>query len=149
MSCYEWMHPKEIEEEMARRTERSAMQKIEVASPKKRSVFTKFLLAIGVLTVTSGCASITHGTKQEITFNPPEHQVCAVSRADGILGSVQASSPTLTVERTSNPITLDCGDSVTVYEPSINAAAYTSMMWIDFGLVDFATGAAWTYSEKQ
>lgn len=106
-------------------------------------------LAIIAALALSGCASITHGTKQEITFNPPEHQVCAVSRADGILGSVQASSPTLTVERSSDLITLDCGDSVTVYEPSINAAAYTSMMWIDFGLVDFATGAAWTYGEKK
>lgn len=97
----------------------------------------------------SGCATITQGTSQEITFNPPEHQVCAVSRADGLLGSVQHSAPTLTVKRTSDPITLDCGDSVTVYEPSVNAAAYTSIMWVDFGLVDFATGAAWTYGETK
>lgn len=95
----------------------------------------------------SGCATITNGTRQDITFAVPEHQVCAVSRVDGILGSVQASSPTITVERNRHPITLDCGDSVTVYEPSINAAGYTSIGLIDFGLVDFATGALWSYGE--
>lgn len=153
MSCYEYLHPKEIEEELARRAERAirrrAEQEAKEAARKERNPIVRFLLAIGVLTITSGCASITHGTKQEITFNPPADRVCAVSHVSGILGSVQQSEPTLTVPRDNDPITLDCGDSVTVYEPAINAAAYTSILWIDFGLTDFATGAAWTYSEKQ
>ena len=97
----------------------------------------------------SGCATITNGTRQDITFNPPPNQVCAVSRLDGVLGSVQASSPTLTVQRNKHPITLDCGDSVTVYTPEINAAGYTSIGLIDFGLVDFATGALWSYGEVE
>lgn len=97
--------------------------------------------------ILSGCATITNGTRQDITFAPPEHQVCAVTRVDGFLGSVQADTPTLTVERNRHPITLDCGGSVTVYEPSINAAGYTSIGLIDFGLVDFATGALWSYGE--
>lgn len=95
----------------------------------------------------SGCATITNGTKQDITFNPPTERVCAVSRVDGVLGSVQTSSPTIAVERNRHPITLDCGDSVTVYEPAINAAGYTSIGLIDFGLVDFATGALWEYKQ--
>ena len=102
---------------------------------------------IAAALLASGCATITNGTQQDITFAVPEHQVCAVSRVDGILGSVQASAPTLTVERNRHPITLDCGDSVAVYEPSINAAGYTSIGLIDFGLVDFATGALWSYGE--
>lgn len=106
----------------------------------KTAILTMALLA-------SGCATITNGTSQDITFAMPEHQVCAVSRVDGILGSVQTSAPTITVQRSRDPITLDCGDSVTVYEPSINAAGYTSIGLIDFGLVDFATGALWQYGE--
>lgn len=106
----------------------------------KTAILTMALLA-------SGCATITNGTQQTITFAPPEHQVCAVSRVDGVLGSVQASAPTITVERNRHPITLDCGGSVTVYKPSINAAGYTSIGLIDFGLVDFATGALWSYEE--
>lgn len=93
----------------------------------------------------SGCATITNCTRQNITFEPPAHQVCAVSRVDGILGSVQASSPTITIERNRYPITLDCGDSVTVYTPEINAAGYTSIGLIDFGLIDSITGAMWEY----
>ncbi len=103
--------------------------------------------AIIAALVLSGCATITNGTRQDITFAVPEHQVCAVSRVDGVLGSVQASSPTITVERNRHPITLVCGDSVTVYTPEINAAGYTSIGLIDFGLVDFATGALWEYEE--
>lgn len=97
--------------------------------------------------VLSGCATITNGTQQTITFAPPEHQVCAVTRVDGFLGSVQANAPTLTVDRNRQPITLDCGDSVTVYEPEINAAGYTSIGLIDFGLVDSLTGAMWEYKQ--
>lgn len=104
------------------------------------------LALLAAITI-SGCATITNGTSQEITFTPPANQVCAVSRVDGVLGSVQASTPTLTVKRSNDPITLDCGDSVTVYTPEINAAGYTSIGLIDFGLVDFATGALWEYSE--
>jgi len=104
------------------------------------------LILLAVLSM-SGCATINNGTSQEITFNPPANQVCSVSRVDGVLGSVQQSAPTLKVKRSRNPITLDCGDSVTVYEPKINAAGYTSITLIDFGLVDFATGALWEYSE--
>lgn len=85
MSCYEPMTTRETKEEMIRKADRA----VQTVEPKKNNLLTRFLFAIGVLAVTSGCASITHGTKQEITFNPPEHQVCAVSRADGILGSVQ------------------------------------------------------------
>lgn len=103
--------------------------------------------AIIAALVLSGCATITNGTSQDITFAVPEHQVCAVSRVDGVLGSVQASSPTVTVERNRHPITLDCGDSVTVYTPEINAAGYTSIGLIDFGLVDSITGAMWEYRE--
>lgn len=103
--------------------------------------------AIIAALVLSGCATITNGTQQTITFAPPEHQVCAVTRVDGILGSVQTSAPTITVQRSRHPITLNCGDSVTVYTPEINAAGYTSIGLIDFGLVDFATGALWQYNE--
>jgi hypothetical protein len=103
------------------------------------------ILAIAL--IASGCATITNGTRQDITFTVPEHQVCAVSRVDGVLGSVQASAPSITVERNRHPITLDCGDIVKVYEPRINAAGYTSIGLIDFGLVDFATGALWEYKQ--
>lgn len=107
---------------------------------------TRSLLSLCAVVLT-GCATITNGTEQSITFDPPPDRVCAVTRVDGVLGSVQTAAPTLVVTRTKHPITLDCGDTQTVYEPKINAAGYTSIGFIDFGLVDFATGALWEYRE--
>jgi hypothetical protein len=104
--------------------------------------------AILAALVLSGCASITHGTKQDITFEAPPQQVCYITQGSTMIASI-AETQTIKVGRSKEPITVDCGNEKKVYAAEINAAAYTSMMWIDFGLVDFATGAAWTYSEKQ
>ena len=96
----------------------------------------------------TGCASITHGTKQDITFDPPPQQVCYITQGSTMIASI-AETQTISVARSKEPITVDCGNEKKVYASEVNAAAYTSMMWLDFGLVDFATGAAWTYGVKK
>ena len=106
------------------------------------------IIAALAIFATTGCASITHGTTQSMTFETPPQQVCYITQGETMIASI-AETQTIKVSRSKEPITVDCGSEKKVYAAEINAAAYTSMMWIDFGLVDFATGSAWTYSEKQ
>lgn len=101
---------------------------------------------IAAVALCSGCASITNGTTQDIVFDAPVDQVCLANTAEQTLGSVQGQQ-TITVERDSNPITLHCPTFTKTYTPSISAAGWTSITLIDFGLVDYATGAIWEYGE--
>lgn len=101
---------------------------------------------IATVALCSGCASITNGTTQDIVFEAPAQQVCLVNTIDQTLGSIQGQQ-TMTVQRGSSPITLHCPAFTKTYTPSISAAGWTSITLIDFGLVDYATGAIWEYGE--
>lgn len=104
----------------------------------------KCLLPIALLT---GCATITNGTTQEMHFHPPPQQVCYITQGQTMLASI-AQPTTLTVQRDNDAITMDCGNTKTLFAAHINAAGHTSILFLDFGLVDFATGALWEYSEQ-
>jgi hypothetical protein len=105
----------------------------------------KLLMMLVVLSL-SGCATITKGTEQDISFPAEQGKFCEVYRGDALLGTFGPEPKTITVSRKREPITVDCGDTLKVLEPSINAAGYTSIMWFDFGLVDYLTGAMWEYT---
>jgi hypothetical protein len=105
----------------------------------------KYVALIALLAMT-GCATITNGTEQEISFPAEEGKFCEVYRGDSLLGTFGTEPKTITVRRKREPITVDCGDTLTVLEPSITVAGYTSIMWIDFGIVDYLTGAMWEYT---
>jgi len=102
-------------------------------------------LILAAAMLASGCATITNGTEQTLQFDTQPGQVCNITRSGEALGTVGADSPTITVQRSSAPLNVECEDSVQIIESSINAAGYTSIMWLDFGLVDFITGALWEY----
>ncbi len=100
-------------------------------------------LIIAAALLASGCATITNGTEQTLNFKPQPGQICHISRAGEAIGTVGADAPSITIRRSSESLRVDCGDVVEILEPKINPAGYTSIMWIDFGLVDFITGALW------
>jgi len=102
-------------------------------------------LILAAALLASGCATITNGTEQTLNFSPPSGQVCNVTRSGVAIGTVGTDSPAITIRRSRDPLVVECEESVQVIEPNINAAGYTSIFWLDFGLVDFITGALWEY----
>jgi len=105
----------------------------------------KNLIIVYALALT-GCATVTNGTTQAVTFHPSG--VCEVVQSGEKIATIDATT-TLEIKRKKDSITLDCGDVKKTYKASINAAGYTSITMIDFGLVDFLTGALWEYEEEK
>lgn len=110
-------------------------------------VFVGLVMGICIVLALTGCATATHGTKQEIDFTLPPGQVCEVMQDGQPIGTVRQAESMLVVRRMNKPVNLVCDEFVTVYRPAINKAGYTSIMFIDFGLVDYITGALWSYEQ--
>jgi len=102
-------------------------------------------LILAAALLASGCATITNGTEQTLNFDTQPGQVCHITRSGVALGTVGTDSQTITIQRSGDPLHVECGESVQVIEPNINAAGYTSIFWLDFGLIDFISGALWEY----
>lgn len=109
----------------------------------------KKLIAVVSILAASGCASITNGTNQTMAFEVPSDQVCLLNTVEKNIASVQSSNSEVEVERDNNPVTLHCPTFTKQYTPEISAAGWTSILLIDFGAVDYATGAIWEYKEKE
>ena len=106
----------------------------------------KILLLAAVL-ATSGCAAMTNGTTQDLRFPAESGRFCEIYRGDENLGFYGPEPKTVTVKRSQDPITIDCGNTTKVVEAEITPAGYTSLFLSpDFGLTDyFFTSAAWGY----
>ena len=103
----------------------------------------------------SGCASITQGTSQVITFSfdPPEARCVATRGSDGVLGTITQSMPTLSVSKGASDIVLAC--SAPGYKPSslrmvskTQASGVVGGFFLDLGIVDMMTGAMWAYENQ-
>jgi hypothetical protein len=101
-----------------------------------------------------GCASMTQGTSQVITFDiaPPSSQ-CLVAGKGGInLGKVTPFENLLTVPKGKSDLTASC--SAAHYQSndfSIKSSAQPIAMasfLLDFGITDMLTGAMWAYPNK-
>jgi len=101
---------------------------------------------IPLLAVVSGCSTLVNGTTQDITFEPPPNQVCYITQGKTMVASI-AETTKLTVKRDSDIITLDCGNGTKTYVADLTVEGWTSIAFIDFGLVDYLTGAIWEYKE--
>jgi len=104
--------------------------------------------------VLSGCASITQGTSQVLTFNlEPKEIICQATRdGDGTLGSVTYQNPTLNVSKDKDDIILSC--RADGYKPktmkiasSATTAGVTGVL-LDFGITDMITGAMYKYPDS-
>ncbi len=107
-----------------------------------------------LLFVITGCASITQGTSQVLTFNlEPKEILCQATRdGDGTLGSVTYQNSSLNVSKDKDDIIVSC--KADGYKPktikiasSATTAGVTGVL-IDFGITDMVTGAMYKYPDS-
>ena len=101
--------------------------------------------------VLAGCASITEGTSQILSFKiDPKDATCVLTRVDdGELGSVRANSSTIRVSKDKDDIVIQCEapgyQSKTIRLVSKATTAGVTGMLLDFGITDMITGAMYAY----
>lgn len=112
------------------------------------------VLALGSVVLFSGCATITQGTQQSISFKlEPKDTICDVSRVgDGKLGRVSSSSSTIFVGKDKDDIIVVCNadgyeQSTTKVVSGATGAGVTGVL-LDFGITDMITGAMYRYPEE-
>jgi hypothetical protein len=110
-------------------------------------------LALGSIAFISGCATITQGTQQAISFRlEPKDTICEVSRVgDGKLGRISSTSSTLYVGKDKDDILVVCNapgyeQSTTKVVSGATGAGVTGVL-LDFGITDMITGAMYRYPE--
>ena len=101
-----------------------------------------------------GCATVTQGTQQAITFKiEPKTTVCEVSRiGDGKIGRISSSSNTIHVGKDKDDIVVICTapgyeQSTTRVVSGATGAGVTGVL-LDFGITDMITGAMYRYPEE-
>lgn len=117
----------------------------------------KFLNKLSIITLvlsSVGCATITQGTQQAITFKlEPKSTVCEVSRiGDGKIGRISSSSNTIHVGKDKDDILVVCNapgydQSTTKVVSGATGAGVTGVL-LDFGITDMITGAMYRYPEE-
>ncbi|TFW69650.1 hypothetical protein C3Y98_12520 [Methylotenera oryzisoli] len=111
------------------------------------------LISLGILLSVSGCATISQGTQQLITFKlEPKEAVCEVSRVgDGKLGSISGKSNIIQVGKDKDDIVVVCNaegyaQSTTKIVSGATGAGVTGVL-LDLGITDMITGAMYRYPE--
>ncbi|MBF0309002.1 MAG: hypothetical protein HQL56_05710 [Magnetococcales bacterium] len=99
-----------------------------------------------------GCATLTQGTSQLLTFSiEPKEAVCDLTRVDeGKLGSISGKNNMINVTKDKDDIVIQCSapgykQSTTRLVSSASGAGVVGAVTLDLGLVDFTTGAMWKY----
>ena len=112
------------------------------------------VVSFGILVILSGCATVTQGTQQAISFKlEPKDTICESSRVgDGKLGRVSSSSSTLFVGKDKDDIIVVCNavgyeQSTTKVVSGATGAGVTGVL-LDFGITDMITGAMYRYPEE-
>ncbi|NGZ28905.1 MAG: hypothetical protein G8345_18700 [Magnetococcales bacterium] len=112
-------------------------------------------LYILVAILLNGCATITQGSKQMITFSiEPKISVCELTRIDdGILGSVNGNNNVITVSKDKDDIVIKCSSpgyktSTSRLVSSATGSGVTGAIFLDLGIVDMTTGAMWAYPSE-
>jgi hypothetical protein len=101
----------------------------------------------------TGCASITQGTNQVISFSiDPTEAKCSIVNKDGAtLGTVTGRSNLLQVSKGASDLVVNCQadgfEQKTTRIVSSTQAAGVIGVVIDFGIVDMLTGAMWKYPD--
>ncbi|AKR44260.1 hypothetical protein [Methylophilus sp. TWE2] len=119
---------------------------------KKNQV--SLLSPIACVLMVTGCATVTQGTQQAISFKlEPPSTLCEITRiGDGKLGRVSASSNTIYVGKDKDDIIVTCNapgyeQSTTKVVSGATGAGVTGVL-IDFGITDMITGAMYRYPEE-
>ena len=114
----------------------------------------KVLVTLSAFTLAlTGCASITQGTNQVISFSiDPTEAKCSIVGSDGdTMGSVTGRSNLFQVSKSKNDLIVNCQadgyEQKTTRIVSSTQAAGVIGVVIDFGIVDMLTGAMWKYPD--
>jgi hypothetical protein len=106
---------------------------------------------VAVVIFTAGCASITQGTSQVLSFKiDPKEATCVLTRVDdGELGSVDGTSNTIQVRKDKDDIIVQCKapgyqDKITRLVSKATTAGVAGIL-LDFGITDMITGAMYAY----
>jgi hypothetical protein len=105
------------------------------------------------LILLSGCASITQGTTQVISFSidPPEAKCIVVNKTSATLGTVSGRANLLQVSKGAGDLVANCTadgyESQTTRIVSSTQTAGVLGVAIDFGITDMLTGAMWKYPD--
>lgn len=112
-----------------------------------------FLVLTSSVVILSGCASITQGTTQVISFSidPQDAKCSVVNKDNATLGTVSGKANLLQVSKGSGDLVVNC--SAEGYEQKttrIVSSAQTAGVLgvaIDLGITDMLTGAMWKYPD--
>lgn len=115
---------------------------------------TKLITYCVFLQSLAGCATITQGTQQNITFQlEPQETKCDVSRVgDGEIGKISYTASNVMVGKDKDDIIVSCNapgykPSTTKVVSGVTGAGVTSVFLLDLGITDMATGAMYRYPE--
>lgn len=114
----------------------------------------KVLLAmVSSVVLLSGCASITQGTTQVISFSidPQDARCTVVNKDNATLGTVSGKANLLQVSKGSGDLIANCSaegyDQKTTRIVSSTQTAGVLGVAIDLGITDMLTGAMWKYPD--
>jgi hypothetical protein len=114
----------------------------------------KKIIGIGLsVLIVSGCASITQGTTQVISFSidPQDAKCTVVNKDNAALGTVTGKSNLLQVSKGAGDLIANCAaegyeNKTTRIVSSAQTAGVIGVV-IDLGIVDMLTGAMWKYPD--
>jgi hypothetical protein len=113
----------------------------------------KLSFMLPVLLVLAGCASITQGTTQVISFSidPSDAKCTVVNKEGAALGTVSGKSNLLQVSKGAGDLIANCAaegfEHKTTRIVSSTQTAGVIGVAIDFGITDMLTGAMWKYPD--
>lgn len=114
----------------------------------------RYYLIVFITVIFTGCASLTQGTTQLLTFTiDPEEATCKVITDDGTtMGRISGKANIIQVAKDNSDILVQCSaegyrDSTTRLRSSTQTAGVVGVA-IDLGITDMLTGAMWKYPDQ-
>ncbi len=113
----------------------------------------KIILTVIATSLVAGCASITQGTNQVISFSidPIDAKCAVINKDNATLGTVSGKSNLLQVSKGAGDLIANCTadgyDNKTTRIVSSTQTAGVLGVAIDLGITDMLTGAMWKYPD--
>ena len=113
----------------------------------------KTVIAVSISLSMVGCASITQGTSQVVSFSidPSDAKCTVVNKEGATLGTVNGKSNLLQVSKGAGDLIANCVadgyENKTTRIVSSTQTAGVIGVAIDFGITDMLTGAMWKYPD--
>jgi len=114
----------------------------------------KYLIPVSfAVSLLTGCASITQGTTQVISFSidPQDAKCSVVNKDNATLGTVSGKANLLQVSKGAGDLVANCSaegyEQKTTRIVSSTQTAGVLGVAIDLGIVDMLTGAMWKYPD--